>query len=221
MRFARCCGVVLFLVVSALLGAGFVAYRYATAPPATASVQAPIGRAVASTTAVPAAVDAAGTPVALPPAQSLDQKVGALEREVASATPGSRKPVSIAVTEAELNAKLGQQTIKSASFQLASPTVELTPGLVTVRGVYTGSGFEGVPMGVSMTVSAQNGTIVPTVDRVDVNGLTVPLGVVPQLRDQITSQLRRALEQQSATLPLVVTNVQVGSHMMTVEGTTK
>lgn len=218
MRLIRCCTLVLFLLVCALLGASFVAYRSFSTRQAPAAAKAP---AAAPASTAPTAVNAAGSPIPLPPGQSFDQKVSAVERVVASAPPGAHTPISVAVTEAELNAKLGQQPIKGASFELASPTIELTPGNVTVRGVYTGSGFQGVPMGVTMSLRAQDGKLVPTVERVDVNGLNVPLGVAPQVRDQLTSQLQRALDRESAGLPVIVTNVQVGSHVMTVEGTTK
>jgi len=202
------------LAVCTALGAGFVMYRYVSAQ-RTAQV------APQAAVAAPVAVNAAGSPVALPPAQSADQKIRALERQITTATPGAHAPISVTFTEAELNAKLRQQAQETSNLPLENPTIALSPGVVMVSGVYTGSGMPRVPIGIGLHVTAQDGSVAATVQSVEVSGLPVPIDTVPQVRDRISSVLQQSLNRQSSSLPVYVTDVRVGVHNLTVEGTTK
>jgi hypothetical protein len=194
---------VLFAGVLWLAG-GFSAVPGQAATPAT-------GPAVAEA-AVPG-------PTATPDANaasSAKQKLAVAMRTATAAAPGSHQPVSLTLSEAEVNAIAVPEMESDADFPLQQPSIQILPGKVILNG-QAPLGPTLLPVSVTGSVELTNGVPTLAVTNVQASGITAPQSVVQQVSHQVSDSLRLTPDD----LPITVQAVTLGNHSMTVTGVTK
>jgi hypothetical protein len=194
---------VLFAGVLWLAG-GFSAVPGQAATPAT-------GPAVAEA-AVPG-------PTATPDANaasSAKQKLAVAMRTATAAAPGSHQPVSLTLSEAEVNAIAVPEMESDADFPLQQPSIQILPGKVILNG-QAPLGPTLLPVSVTGSVDLTDGVPTLAVTSVQASGITAPQGIVRQVSDQVSNSLRLTPDD----LPITVQAVTLGNHSMTVTGVTK
>jgi hypothetical protein len=194
---------VLFAGVLWLAG-GFSAVPGQAATPAT-------GPAVAEA-AVPG-------PTATPDANaasSAKQKLAVAMRTATAAAPGSHQPVSLTLSEAEVNAIAVPEMENDADFPLQQPSIQILPGKVILNG-QAPLGPTLLPVSVTGSVDLTDGVPTLAVTNVQASGITAPQGIVRQVSDQVSNSLRLTPDD----LPITVQAVTLGNHSMTVTGVTK
>jgi hypothetical protein len=204
------CLLLFVLLICGMLGAAGAVYWRITQPQPVSALPTPQATVVE-------AVNAGGTPVALAPDVSARQKLAAIDKTVKTTPSGTRTPFAASFTEAEVNAAVLPQLQQDVSFPLQHGRVYLTPGLVTVRGDFTGNGFNHVPVELKTGLSVEQGQLQADLQNVSLNGLGMP-GL---LRDQVSSQLQTGLRQWSTSLPMTIQHVTIGDRTLRLEGTTK
>jgi hypothetical protein len=194
---------VLFAGVLWLAG-GFSAVPGQAATPAT-------GPAVAEA-AVPG-------PTATPDANaasSAKQKLAVAMRTATAAAPGSHQPVSLTLSEAEVNAIAVPEMESDADFPLQQPSIQILPGKVILNG-QAPLGPTLLPVSVTGSVDLTDGVPTLAVTNVQASGITAPQSVVQQVSHQVSDSLRLTPDD----LPITVQAVTLGNHSMTVTGVTK
>jgi hypothetical protein len=194
---------VLFAGVLWLAG-GFSAVPGQAATPAT-------GPAVAEA-AVPG-------PTATPDANaasSAKQKLAVAMRTATAAAPGSHQPVSLTLSEAEVNAIAVPEMESDADFPLQQPSIQILPGKVILNG-QAPLGPTLLPVSVTGSVDLTDGVPTLAVTNVQASGITAPQSVVQQVSHQLSDSLRLTPDD----LPITVQAVTLGNHSMTVTGVTK
>jgi len=199
---ALCVGVLLAAVWLFARSSG----RLSNTLPGTAATAAPVIAAAASPEPTAEANAAA----------SAQQKLNAVEQAVRAAPPGSHKPVSVTLTEAEVNA-LADPVLQSAkSFPLQSPHVAISGGLVTVNGrMPVGNGS--LPVAASATAQVNAGIPHLVLQDVRIAGLPAPQTMVDQLSSEVDSRFRLT----GSDVPFLVQSVTLGDHSVTVAGVTR
>ena len=170
---------------------------------------------VAVSVATPAADLATATPDANA-AATARAKLAAADHTATSAAPGSHRPVTVTLSEAEVNAIAVPALESEANFPLQQPSVQILPGQVILNG-QAAFGPTTLPVAVTGSVDVQGGVPTLTVLRVQAGGISAPQSIVNQLRNQIATSLRLT----PADLPITVQQVTLGSHTLTVTGVTK
>jgi hypothetical protein len=176
--------------------AGPVPAASATASPATA----PVSAATPNATAV----------------ASARQKLAAAMHAASTAAPGSHQPVSLTLSEAEVNAIAVPELESEASFPLQQPSVQILPGKLILNG-QAALGPTTLPVAVTGSVGLVDGVPTLTVTSVQASGLNAPDSIVRQVSDQLAANLRLT----PADLPITVQQVLLGEHTLTVAGVTK
>jgi len=220
LRFLRSCLLLIVFLLFIVIGFGALYFtRLAPARGTSAPSTVQRGTVPAGTTRTvgPPAVSASGTPVQVAPTDNFDKKLADLDQLVRTTKQGTFAPFAVTFTQTEVNGKLAAELQNDASLPIQHPTFVFTPGVVTVAGSYSGNGFRDVPIVVTSGVSVQQGQIKSSVQSASVSGVSLP-GFV---RDQLSSQIQSALQQQSNGLPLILKSVRVDDNTITFEGTTK
>lgn len=150
------------------------------------------------------------------PAATAEAKLRAAEQTARTAPPGSHQPVSVTLSEAEVNALAVPQLEGDRNFPLRQPSIQILPGQFIVRGLAP-VGPVTLPVTVTGTVAVQNGVPVLTVTGVQASGVQTPQNLVQQISDQLATNLRLT----PASLPIMVQRVDLGAHTVTISGVTK
>jgi hypothetical protein len=194
---------VLFVGVLWLAGGRSAATGQA-APPATSPV-----------VNEPTAPRSAATPDANA-ASSAKQKLAVAMHTATAAAPGSHQPVSVTLSEAEVNAIAVPEMENDADFPLQQPSIQILPGKVILNG-RAPLGPTLLPVAVTGSVGLTDGVPTLAVTSVQASGITAPQSIVRQVSDQVSNSLRLTPED----LPITVQAVTLGDHTMTVTGVTK
>jgi len=174
--------------------------------PGAAGTAAPVVAAVASPGPTPEA-DASA---------SAQRKLNAVEQAVRAAPHGSQKPVSVTLTEAEVNALADPMLQSAKSFPLQNPHVAISGGLVTVDGrMPVGNGS--VPVAATATAQVNAGIPHLVLQDARVAGLPAPQTMVDQLSSEVDNRFRLT----GTDVPFLVQSVTLGDHSVTVAGVTK
>lgn len=150
----------------------------------------------------------ATVPVSTAAAQSFDEKIATLE--AASA------PTTIAISEQEATSKLVETlAAEPSALRIENPQIAFRGGKVIVSGV---SRDAPLPITVTVvgTVSARDGRIVATVERIDTGRFPLPGPLQAQITDLATNT-----ERLNAALPIVVDEVQTLEGRLLVTGRAK
>lgn len=212
MRLLGCVTRVLVLVVVGLAAFGIVLWA-ASAHQTSDAVASPTPEAAAAVAAVPAATPA---PVDASAAATGRQKLVAAERTAQAAPAGSHEPMTVTLSEAEVNAIAVPELEKETSFPLKQPRVLLQNGQAVVQG-QAAMGPALLPVDVAGTVAVSDGVPRFVVTGVHAGGIAAPRSLV----DQITAELNTRFTLTPADLPITVQSVTVGDHAITIKGVTK
>lgn len=149
-------------------------------------------------------------------ASSAKQKLAVAMRTATAAAPGSHQPVSLTLSEAEVNAIAVPEMENDADFPLQQPSIQILPGKVVLNG-QAQLGPTLLPVAVTGSVGLTDGVPTLAVTSVQASGITAPHGIVRQVSDQVSNSLRLTPDD----LPITVQAVTLGNHTMTVAGVTK
>jgi hypothetical protein len=149
-------------------------------------------------------------------ATTAKQKLAAAMRTATAAAPGSHQPVSLTLSEAEVNAIAVPEMEGDADFPLQQPSIQILPGKLILNG-QAPLGPTLLPVAVTGSVGLTDGVPTFSVTGVQASGINAPQSVVRQVSDQVTNSLRLT----PADLPIRVQQVTLGDHTMTVQGVTK
>jgi hypothetical protein len=177
------------------------------------------GQAAAPATGPAVAEAAVPGPTATPDANaasSAKQKLAVAMRTATAAAPGSHQPVSLTLSEAEVNAIAVPEMESDADFPLQQPSIQILPGKVILNG-QAPLGPTLLPVSVTGSVDLTDGVPTLAVTNVQASGITAPQSVVRQVSDQVSNSLRLTPDD----LPITVQAVTLGNHSMTVTGVTK
>jgi hypothetical protein len=211
----RLLGCVTRLLVLAVAGlAAFAVVLWAaSAHQATDATAPPTPESGAAASAAPAATPA---PVDAGAAATGRQKLVAAERTAQAAPAGSHQPVTVTLTEAEVNAIAVPELEKETSFPLKQPRVLLQTGQVAVQG-QAAMGPALLPVTVAGNVAVDGGVPRFVVTSVRAGGIAAPQSLVDQLTGELNSRFTLTPEE----LPITVQSVTVGDHTLTISGVTK
>lgn len=202
--------VTVVVICAALIGGALWLSRGQTTPPG-ANIPTPMA-AVAATTASSSLSTSADTNAAVTAKRKLDAAI----RTAQAAPPGSHRPVTVTLTEAEVNAIAAPELANDPQFPLQQPTVHVLPGRLVVDG-QAALGPATVPVAVTGTVAVQGGVPTLTIAGVQASGITAPQSMVKQLSDQLATSLRLT----PADLPITVQQVTLADRSLTIAGVTK
>lgn len=181
--------------------------RGQTAPP-SAALPTPSASASTTVSAAPTAdANAAAT---------AKRKLDAAIRAAQAAPAGSHRPITLTLTEAEVNALAAPELASDPQFPLQQASVHILPGRLVVDG-QAALGPATVPVAVTGTVAVQGGVPTLTVSGVQASGISAPQSMVNQLSDQLAASLRLT----PADLPITVQRVTLADHALTITGVTK
>lgn len=210
MRLMGCLVRVLVLAVVGLAAFAVVLWA-AAARPGSAAIATP----TPVVSGAPAVV-ATAAPVESSAATAGRQKLAAAERTAQAAPAGSHQPVTVTLTEAEVNAIAVPALEKEPNFPIQQPRIVLQSGQATVQG-QAAVGPALLPVAVAGDVAVDGGVPRFIVTGVHAGGIAAPKSLV----DQLTGELNSRFTLTPADLPITVQTVTVGDHTLTIAGVTK
>jgi DUF2993 family protein len=158
-------------------------------------------------------------PVTATAAQSFDDKVKALEKAAAAAkSSGTSTPIQATFTEEELTSAANQATagMTAGGVATSDTQIHLQGGNVIATSNVNVQGLT-IPIGVVATPTVVNGQVTMVVQQIQTGGIPLP----DALKQQLQSQVGQAIDPSALGLPLNVSNLQIQNGQLVLTGTAK
>lgn len=152
-------------------------------------------------------------------AQSFDDKIAALEKAAADAKASGRAaPVQATFTEEELTSAANEAAAGASLGGLAATDtqIHLKDGNVVATSNVTVQGLT-IPIGVVATPTVVNGQVTMVVQQIQTGTTPLP----DALKQQLQSQVGRAIDPAVLGLPMTVSSLQVVNGQLVLTGTAK